>query len=416
MTSTFATSYPDCGTGSVSDQSINSAAKTGTFKCTFPDGPVSTTVKVEVKDAANALSAEASTPVSVTNVAPTIAISGAASVDEGSAYSLTLGTITDPGADTVTSWRVHWGDGTSSTYASGGVKMHTYADGPNDYSVTVDLTDEDDTFLDAANALSVHVNNVAPTIAISGAASVDEGSAYSLTLGTITDPGADTVTSWRVHWGDGTSSTYASGGVKMHTYADGPNDYSVTVDLTDEDDTFLDAANALSVHVNNVKPTVTIDSLSGNSGTACIGGNQVTLGFSWTDPAGTHDTYGYSVAWGDGSKTPASGTTTATSPVTGLTHSYAAGGPYTITVTVNDEDPGVGGTDSSAAFSFLYNVTGVLQPVNDTQAHQDPSVFKYGSTIPVKIEVTDCHSTPVSGLSPQINVVRLTGSTPCDWP
>ncbi len=144
-----------------------------------------------------------SVAVTVTNVAPTIAISGNANVNEGSVYSLTLGAVTDPGTDTVSSYVVHWGDGNTDTYSTNGAKTHTYADGPNDYDVTVDLVDEDGTFLDAANALSVHVVNVAPTIAISGNANVNEGSLYTLTLGAVTDPGTDTVTSYVVHWGDG---------------------------------------------------------------------------------------------------------------------------------------------------------------------------------------------------------------------
>ena len=41
------------------------------------------------------------------------------------------------------------------------------------------------------------MNNVAPTIAISGDANVNEGSAYSLTLGAVTDPGTDTVSELR---------------------------------------------------------------------------------------------------------------------------------------------------------------------------------------------------------------------------
>ena len=98
----------------------------------------------------------------------------------------------------------------------------------------------------------MHVNNVPPSITISGAATVNEGSAYSLTLGAVTDPGADTVSSYVVHWGDGNTSTYGTNGVKTHTYADGPDDHAITVDLVDEDGTFLDRANALSVHVNNV--------------------------------------------------------------------------------------------------------------------------------------------------------------------
>ena len=89
---------------------------------------------------------------------------------------------------------MHWGDGGTDTYATNGAKAHTYADGPNSYNITVDLVDEDGTFTNRATRLSVTVNNVAPTIAISGAASVNEGSPYSLTLGAVTDPGTDTVT------------------------------------------------------------------------------------------------------------------------------------------------------------------------------------------------------------------------------
>src|SRR5207237_2058208 len=139
-------------------------------------------------------------------------------------YSLSLGAVSDPGQDTVSSYVVHWGDGSSATYSTNGAKSHTYADGPNDYNVTVDLVDEDGTFLDRANPLSVHVNNVPPSVAISGNASANEGSPYSLTLGAVTDPGTDTVSSYVVHWGDGASDTYPWNGAKRHTYADGPDD------------------------------------------------------------------------------------------------------------------------------------------------------------------------------------------------
>src|SRR5204862_6444888 len=203
-----------------------------------------------------------------------------ADVDEGSSYTFTLGVVTDPGTDTVSSYVVHWGDGSSNTYASNGAKSHTYADGPNDDAIKVDLVDEDDTFNDAANALSVHVNNVAPTIAISGNAYVNEGSAYSLSLGAVTDPGQDTVSSYIVHWGDGSSDTYATNGAKSHTYADGPSDHAITVDLVDEDGTFLDRANPLSVHVNNIAPSIAI---SGNASVNEGSPYSLTLG-AVTDP------------------------------------------------------------------------------------------------------------------------------------
>jgi hypothetical protein len=136
--------------------------------------------------------------------------------------------------------------------------------------------------------------------------------------------------------------------------------------------------------------------------TACIGGNSVSIGFSFSDP-GSADTFTGSIDWGDGS---IDGSFTA-SPVSS-SHDYAAG-EYTISVSVSDDD---GGQDSDTAeFSLLYNVSGVLQPVNNTQ-NQSPSVFRHGSTIPVKIQVTDCNDVSVSGLSPQIAVRKISGTTP----
>src|SRR5207244_6273040 len=102
--------------------------------------------------------------------------------------SLNLGAVSDTGTDTVSSYIVHSGDGNTSTYSTNGFKTHTYADGPNDYNVTVDLTDEDGTFLDRANALSVHVNNVAPTATFTNNGPVNEGSNINLSLDSPSDP------------------------------------------------------------------------------------------------------------------------------------------------------------------------------------------------------------------------------------
>ena len=60
-------------------------------------------------------------------------------------------------------------------------------DGP--FTVTVTVLD-DDGGSDSDTAL-VTVTNVAPTIALSGAATTNEGATYSLTLGAVTDPGND---------------------------------------------------------------------------------------------------------------------------------------------------------------------------------------------------------------------------------
>ena len=110
------------------------------------------------------------------------------------------------------------------------------ADGMDNPTILVDLVDEDGTHA-VAGSLSLTVDNVPPTIALSGATNVDEGSPYTLTLGLITDPGEDTVTDYIVHWGDGQSDSYTTSGDVTHTYADGLDNPTILVDLIDEDGT-----------------------------------------------------------------------------------------------------------------------------------------------------------------------------------
>src|SRR5207247_731347 len=216
------------------DSSSDTYSSNGAKTHTYADGDANRAVTVDLVDEDGTFLDRANAQsVHVDNVAPSIAISGAANVNEGSAYTLTLGAVPDPAQATVTSYVVHWGDGATSTYSTAGAKTHTFADGPGSQSITVDLTDEDGTFLDRANAKSVTVDNVAPSIAISGATNGNEGSVYTLTLGAVSDPGADTVTNYVVHWGDSSSSSYASSGGKTHTYTGGESDHATTGDVTD---------------------------------------------------------------------------------------------------------------------------------------------------------------------------------------
>ena len=76
-----------------------------------------------------------------------------------------------------------------------------------------------------AGSKSITVNNVAPTVDLSGDNDVDEGATYSLTIGAITDPGTDTVEDYIINWGDGSSDTVSAtalanaGGIVDHVYA-----------------------------------------------------------------------------------------------------------------------------------------------------------------------------------------------------
>ncbi|GEM_PF-938705 len=222
---------------------------------------------------------------SVENVAPTIAISGAGTSKEGAVYTLTLGTVTDPGSDTITDYVVHWGDGSTDTYSSAGAKTHTYADGPNIRALTVDLQDEDGTFLDRANALNVTVDNVAPTIALSGNTQVNKLAPYKLQLGAITDPGNDTVTGYRINWGDGLATGFVAGvptgRTVQHTYAVGGVDRIITVDLYDEDAAPHLAAAAKTVTVRNAALNLKVQQ-KGTPTTVARGG-VVTLAITLTN-------------------------------------------------------------------------------------------------------------------------------------
>ena len=93
---------------------------------------------------------------------------------KGPAYTLNLSS-SDPGADTITQWTINWGDGTQVVAGNPTSVTHTYADGDANYTISATATDEDGTYA-AGNTVSVTVHNVAPTLAISGASDVNEGS------------------------------------------------------------------------------------------------------------------------------------------------------------------------------------------------------------------------------------------------
>jgi hypothetical protein len=93
------------------------------------DGPASHSITVQASDGAGGTASE-SFAIAVTNVAPRLRSAGSASVNEGSAYTLNLSS-TDPGADTISSWTIDWGDGSPVQTVSGNPSSVTraYADG-----------------------------------------------------------------------------------------------------------------------------------------------------------------------------------------------------------------------------------------------------------------------------------------------
>jgi hypothetical protein len=148
---------PECGTGgslvSGSD-SIDSSARTGSFKCLYPDGldPAEySTVSVAVVDSQGATSDADTADILVHNVTPSVAVPAFAPtspVDCQTQVTLNNISFTDPGADSVWNGSIDWADEsdpepfTATTAGTVPPKTHVYA-APGTYDATVTIADKD---------------------------------------------------------------------------------------------------------------------------------------------------------------------------------------------------------------------------------------------------------------------------------
>lgn len=210
---------------------------TPTFTATSLDGDSTLTLKLKVTNE-NGLFHVDTVPISVTNIPPTVAVSGAADVNEGSLYTLNLGAVTDPGLDTITNYEIFWGDGSSDQIVGNPestIHTHTYDDGPLTANVTITLNDEDGLFSNAGDPgpFIVNVNNVDPT-ADDAAFDLVENSANGTVVGTVTatDPGDDTLV-FNIVGGTGPAVFSIDSGTGQITVADSTLlDFETTPTLT----------------------------------------------------------------------------------------------------------------------------------------------------------------------------------------
>ena len=294
--------------------------------------------------------------VFVSDVTPSLTISGPPTTDEGSTYTLSLNANGQPG---ITGWTVNWGDGTVDPLpATATSATHTYVEGPTSFTITAQAVAPGPvTYL--SNSLDVTVLNVDPVVDAPTSAMVAEGSTLTLTAN-FTDAGVEDTHTAVIDWGDGTvdgwdvTESGGSGSVTgTHVYPDNRlGNYSITVTVLDDDGG--DGADSTPTTVTNVNPAVTPA-----SGQTAIQNVPITLQVAtFSDPAfpnpdgtpPTDETFTVQIAWGDGS------TDTFPNhplhpglpgPTTGLvrgTHTYATVGQsaWRVTVTVTDDDGGVG--------------------------------------------------------------------------
>jgi len=312
----------------------------------------------------------------VANIAPSLIISGDAVADEGSMHTVTLGPVVDPGDDYVTECVVHWGDSTTDTYSGIGEVTHTYAEGPADYVIVVDLLDEDGIHSEAGS-FALAVTNVAPVVSLDPIVEIEENGTATLT-GTIADPGILDDFTLQINWGDPLSPNnaeiYAFGPnadgyqsfTLTHQYLDDnptntPTDpCTISVVIADKDDGVGEAVT--EVQVNNVAPVITECRSSATVSSKAVEGQAVTVELRFVD-VGTLDIHKVSIAWGDGEISQVSLISTDDMGVATDSHVYASGGIYEIEVTVEDDDTGLAQASTTAIVSGVGVHNGQLHVV-----------------------------------------------------
>ncbi len=386
----------------------------------FANGDSTPTITVSVADSDGA-DFSATKPVTVNNVAPTLAINGADEVDEGSTYTLNLADVVDPGDDdhTIT---VDWGDGSDpETFTDDANSIeHVFADGADTPTITVTVTDSDGA--ESSTTKTVTVNNVAPAISLSGAGLATAGETYTLTLGDVVDPGDDAIETYIIDWGDGTTDTIAAADLPVsgnvtHTF-ENSGEVTIQIDLTDEDGTYQ-TVDALSVTVSEPAAGLVLDVGEDASKEE---GTQFSRLITFSDGEDTNgDGWTYEINWGDGNPVE-TGTTTDTSFT--ISRDLTDGdSSQTVTVTIYDGEDSItesftlettnvapilaisGEDEVDEGSAYTLNLEDIVDPGDDTHTitvdwgdGSDPETVEVGTTS-INHVFTDGDSTPTISLT-----------------
>jgi hypothetical protein len=298
------------------------------------------------------------------------------SAPAGVSFTTTVATFTDTLTTAVASdftATIDWGDATTSagTVSGGGGTFqvsgtHTYA-GAGTFPVMVTFSDDQP---GTATATVTSTANVASGLAATAVDfSTPEAAARNGTVATFSDSDtAKTPASFTtsIDWGDGTAPTAGtvaggSGSFTVsgqHTYADeGSFTFTVTVTETGPGGATASASGTATV--------TEADVLSGTpaafAATQGIPFTGTVATFTDTNTANVAGDFTATIDWGDGDTSPGTVSGGSGSFTVSGTHTYAASGPFSVTVTLAEDPPGT----ATATVTSTANVTVMPIPALD---------------------------------------------------
>lgn len=212
---------------------------------------------------------------------------GSATGDEGGSFDFSSAGTTDGDLpNDILEFEWNFGDGSPTETTLSETISHVFAD---DGTFIVSMTVTDDNGNGSSDTVSVAqtitVNNVAPTVTLSGDNSIDENNIYTLNIDSVDDQGDDTVLTLVVKWGDGQIDFVAGPGTGplIHFFTDDTgHNGTISVDVLDEDGFFTDAGTK-SLTINNLPPTGNL----ANTGAVLPGSDGTAFWLSADDPSPT---------------------------------------------------------------------------------------------------------------------------------